>query len=121
MPLTNSPPITGGLWLRSTTTKRWTNSAKAWKCKLTSLNRRYKWPTWNRPLAKGGLRQPEQIDMSATFDSVRWGLDMSRTKSGAICSAKPIKHTAMDVGIHSDREGGVTGLGSHGHLTVLPL
>src|SRR5260370_42508018 len=97
------------------------NSAKAWEHKLTSLNRRYKWPTWNGPLAKGGLRQPERINMSTTFDLVRWGLNMSRTKSGVICSAKPIEHTAVDVGIHSDREGGVTHLRGHGHLTVLPL
>src|SRR5258708_16179308 len=111
VPSTNSPPITGGLWPKSIGTEQWTSSTKVLLPKLTSSNKKWRQPEWNETSAKGGLKQPRLIDMSAVSTLAKQEHDMNRTKYKATCSTKYDSGMAMDMGIHSDEECGVTGLG----------
>src|SRR5260370_2177138 len=114
MHLTSSPATIGVLWPKSTGTMPWTSSASRWPPKLISSNRRYKWPGWNRVSARDDSKQHGWIVKSAICNWVRQGPDTNKTELGWTWCARTTK-LAMDMGIHSDRGGGVTGLGYHGH------
>ncbi len=118
---TNSPVTIGVLWLKSTTTEPWMNSAKCCPPKLISSNKRYKQLEWNEPSAKGDSKRHGQIDKSATYNWVKWGPRTSKTEL-ELTWYNRITKPAMDVGVHSDRESGVTGLGCQGHSVAnMPL
>src|SRR5258707_5833709 len=117
---TNSPATIGVLWPKSTNIRPWTNSAKCCVPKSTSLNRRSKWPEWNGALVKGGSKQHGQIDKSAIYDWVKQGPGLNKTGSGRTWDGRT-NGLAMDMDIHSDREGGVTGLGCQDHCMTSML
>src|SRR5258707_12747518 len=108
--LTNSLSTTGVSWPKSINTMQWTNSASYCAPKSISLSRRSKRLIWNEASAKGGSRQPKQTVKSTICGSDKLGPNKSRTVLGQIWCAKTAKPT-MDVGIHSDKGRGVTGLG----------
>src|SRR5258708_26770244 len=110
VPSTNSPATIGVLWLKLIDTEPWTNSAKCCALKSTSSSRKSRQLRWSGVSAKGDSKRPGQIIRSATCDWVKQEPDKSRTVSGQTWYARTTDLT-MDVGIHSDRESGVTGLG----------
>src|SRR5258708_21559948 len=108
--LTNSPSTIGASWPRLTTTRPWTSSAKRCAARSTSLNRRSKWLEWSEVSAKGDLKPPEPTAKSAICGWVKPGCVKSKTELGQTWCTR-INKLDMDVGIHSDKERGVTGLG----------
>ncbi len=111
---TNSPVTIGVLWPKLTTTAPWMSSVKHCPPKSTSLNRRCRWLIWSGPLARGGLRQHEQTNKSTTYNWAKQEPNTSRTRSGVTWHNKGCD-IAMDVGVHSDEEGGITSLGHWSH------
>src|SRR5258708_24853435 len=107
---TNSPSIIGASWPRSTDTTPWMSSAKRSPVKLISLNRSSRRPEWNDASVNEGLKQPGWTVKSRTYDLGRQGPGRSRTASERTWYARTVE-PAMDVGVHSDKGCGVTGLG----------
>src|SRR5260370_776507 len=69
-----------------------------------------KWLKWSEVSAEEGSKRPERTVKSATCNWGRWEPRQSRTTFALTWCAK-IAMPTMDVGIHSDKEHGVTGLG----------
>src|SRR5258708_33485010 len=112
VPSTNSPPIIGVLWLRSIGIGRWTNNARAFRPKSTSSSKRWKLREWNETSAREDSKQPKLTSTSAVSVWAKQGRGTSRTKCGEICFIRHDDDTEVDMGIHSDKERGVTGLGN---------
>src|SRR5258708_18128565 len=106
---TNSRSTTGVSWPRSTITAQWTNSVNRCAAKSISSNRSSKWLEWSEASAKGGLRWPKQINRSTTYDWGKREPGQSKTTLGQTWSTR-IAKPVMDMGIHSDKEHGVTSL-----------
>src|SRR5258708_3989782 len=112
VPSTNSPPTIGVLWLRLIGIGQWTSNAKASRPKSTSSNKRWKRREWNEASVKGDLRQPRPTSTSAVSIWVKQGRDTNKTKCEEICFTKCDGDTVVDMGVHSDQDRGVTGLGN---------
>ena len=98
------------------------SSVKALLPKLTSSNKKWRQPKWNEVSAKGDSRQPKLTGMFTASALAKQGHDTSKTKYKEIYFAKHDSNTVVNVGIHSDKERGVTGLGYQGcYLTRVPL
>src|SRR5260370_38978171 len=107
---TNSPSTIGVSSPRLTDTEPWTSNASHCAVKLTSSSRRSRWLGWSIASAKGGSRQPEQTTRSATCNWGKWEPERSKIVFEQTWCARTTK-PAMDMGIHSAEERGVTGLG----------
>src|SRR5258708_23408279 len=111
VPLTSSLPTIGGLWLRSIGIVRWTSNAKAFWPNSTSSNKRWRQRVWSGVSVKGGSRQPKPTSTSAASVWAKQGRGTSKTRYEEMYSAKCGSNTAVDMGVHSSEERGITGLG----------
>ena len=58
------------------------------------------------------MKWPKPTSTSAVSVWAKQGHDMSKTKYEKICFTKRDGDTVVDMGVHSDEERGVTGLGN---------
>ncbi len=107
---TSSPSTTGVSWPKSIGIAPWMSSVSCSAVKLTSSSRSSRWLTWNAGLTKEGLKLPGPTIKSATYDWGKQELERSKITLGQTWCTKTAK-PAMDMGVHSDEERGVTDLG----------
>src|SRR5258707_14428111 len=107
---TSSLSTTGASWPRSTATAAWTSSAKLCAARSISLNKRSRWLKWSAASARGGLKLPGPTAKSNTYGWAKPDHAKSKTELGWTWYTK-IGRLGMDMGVHSDEEHGVTGLG----------
>src|SRR5258708_30343387 len=107
---TSKPSTTGVLSQKSTVTEPWTSSVSPSAVRSTSSSKNFRWLASNGGSARVDWRRPRPTVRSATYGWDKQEPGQSKSVFERALSRK-IAMPAMDVGVHSDEERGVTGLG----------